>query len=604
MTDLDLPEGTGAELARIFPEVAVEPAPALDDAEAAQFRLFDAYSGFIAAITQQRPLLVVLDDLHWSDKPSLLLLQHLARSLSRLRLLVVGTYRDTDLVRTHPLSEALAALNRETGLERITLRGLTANEVGSYIRATAQIEPPSALIAHIHEETEGNPFFLSEVVNLMTEEGSLTADSVSDIAVPDGVREALGRRLDRLSDEASELLKVAAVAGREFRYEDLAALGDHEEEALFELLEESLSARVVEEADAPGRYRFTHALMQETLIDELSTTRRVRLHGRIGEALEARWGDRADERATRLAQHFVEAATLTDRHAEKAMRYSLTAAGQAEEQFGWDDAARRYEDALALLTETDAALSNDEAEILESAANCYSKAASWRPGWRAAMRSRELYRGRADVVGFGRSTRLALMMNPPTERGFEIAREALALLSDAEPGIRAHLLMDLTFRGNRQAQDADDALREARELADQHDLPEIEARMLDARAHATWRALRFEDTFAVLDEAFDAFDALGDHINACHQLDDRARINLQLGRLDEAERAAAAAHEYSRAHHVRLSEQQSLVYLAVVHLAWFVLEVRSTSATARRLGAEGVALRLRRRRVSACRLPG
>ena len=167
----------------------------------------------------------------------------------------------------------------------------------------------------------------------MPQEGTLQAATSREIALPQGVREALGRRLDRLSEETNELLQVAAVAGREFRHDTLAALGDHTEDVLFELLEEGLAARVIEETGAAGQYRFTHALMQETLLDELSTTRRVRMHGRIGEALEQRWGQgRSDERATRLAQHFVEAATLTDRHAEKALHYSLLAAEQAEAQ--------------------------------------------------------------------------------------------------------------------------------------------------------------------------------------------------------------------------------------------------------------------------------
>ena len=174
----------------------------------------------------------------------------------------------------------------------------------------------------------------------MAQEGTLTADSVSDIAVPDGVREALGRRLDRISEEANELLQVAAVVGREFAYDTLTLLGERDEDELLRLIEEALEARVIEEMDQPGRYRFTHALMQETLLDELSTTRRVRLHGQVGEALERRWGARADERASRLAQHFVEAAMLTPRHAAKAVHYSKLAAQQAEAQFAWDEAAQ------------------------------------------------------------------------------------------------------------------------------------------------------------------------------------------------------------------------------------------------------------------------
>jgi predicted ATPase len=128
------------------------------------------------------------------------------------------------------------------------------------------------VLDRIFEETEGNPFFLSEVVNLMAQEGKLSSESVSDIAIPDGVKEALGRRLDRISEEANELLQVAAVAGREFTYDTLNLLGDRADEELLRLVEEALRARVIEEMPQAGRYRFTHALMQETLLGELSTT--------------------------------------------------------------------------------------------------------------------------------------------------------------------------------------------------------------------------------------------------------------------------------------------------------------------------------------------
>ena len=238
-----LPAGVGSELVRLFPELSgilgTEPPelPAVTD-ESAQFRLFDAYVSFLRAISDGAPIVVVLDDLHWADKPTLLLLQHLARELANMQLLLVGTYRDTELARTHPLSEALVELNREGGFHRVVLRGLSEPEVHSYLAATTGREPGRELATRIYEETEGNPFFLVEVVNLMTEEGSFEADSVSDIALPDGVREALGRRLDRLSEEANELLTMASVVGREFEYETLKLLSEHEDERLLRLLEE------------------------------------------------------------------------------------------------------------------------------------------------------------------------------------------------------------------------------------------------------------------------------------------------------------------------------------------------------------------------------
>ncbi len=225
----------GGELSRIFPELR-ELAPNLPelepigDPESAQFRLFDAVTTFIRAMAKNKPLLIVLDDLHWADKPTLTLLQHMARTLARMHVLVIGTYRDIDVVRASALSETLANLNREPGFERVVLRGLECDEVGAYIRGTANVVVSTTLVKRIHEETEAIPFFLSEVVNLMAEEGTLSADSSMDIALPDGVKEALGRRLDRLSPEANELLQIASVAGREFRHDTLLPLSDQTED--------------------------------------------------------------------------------------------------------------------------------------------------------------------------------------------------------------------------------------------------------------------------------------------------------------------------------------------------------------------------------------
>ncbi len=182
----------------------------------------------------------------------MLLLQHVAREVSRLRVLIVGSYRDTDLSRTHPLSEALAGFSRDPGLTRLVLRGLTGQEVATYIKATANVEPKRELIERIFEETEGNPFFLSEVVNLMAQEGTLAKDSVSDMRIPDGVREALGRRLDRVSEETNELLQVCAIVGREFTFDTLSLLGERNEDNLLRDIEEGLKAYVIEE-NGPAR---------------------------------------------------------------------------------------------------------------------------------------------------------------------------------------------------------------------------------------------------------------------------------------------------------------------------------------------------------------
>ena len=203
------------------------------------------------------------------------------------------------------------------------------------------------MLDRIFEETEGNAFFLSEVVNLMAQEGTLTKTRSPTSPSPTACERRSAAASTACREETNELLQIAAIIGRDFTYDTLTLLGDRDEDALLKIIEEALEARVIEETEQPGRYRFTHAQMQETLLAELSTTRRVRLHGQVGEALEKRYGAHADERAGRLAMHFSEAATLSPRFSEKAAKYSAIAGRQALAQSAYPEAARHFRAALA-----------------------------------------------------------------------------------------------------------------------------------------------------------------------------------------------------------------------------------------------------------------
>ena len=546
------------QLVRLFPELRqmipnfVEPdiisAPA-----AAQYQLFEAYTQFIAGAAQTTPLVLVLDDLHWTDKPSLLLLQHLVRQLAGMRVLVVGTFRDTDLVRTHPLSEALATLNREGGFERLVLRGLTRAECATYIRSSANVEPTPSVLGRIFEETEGNPFFLTEVVNLMAQEGTLDATSLSDITIPDGVREALGRRLDLISEDGNVLLQVASVVGREFEYETLALLSDADDEGTLRLLEEAIDARVVEELDQPGRYRFTHHLMQETLLDELSTTRRIRLHGRIGEALERQDGAGTALRAAEVGHHFAEAAVLSERHAGKALRYGLLAAEQAESSFGWDEATRHYRRILSVAEHADFE-GFDEARTLAALGRCCAALGAGDEALPALRRAITLFRERGDVRLMAETTLILFDSRVPAfhDHSEPLAREALAVLGHQEPYLRAQLLMQkASYFWDDESEEAE---RLAVALAREYDYPEIEARALDRQVHRVWKTGRLAETRDVAWEAFEAFDALGLPKDAGHQLGDISWSLIQSGHLREADVAIDREIEYARAHGLRAYE--------------------------------------------------
>jgi tetratricopeptide (TPR) repeat protein len=350
--------GVGAaEIAEVVPDIRqrlpdLGEAPTFEDPQQARFRLFDSLTAFLKSAARTQPVVLVLDDLHWADEGSLRLLEFVARELAGARLLLIGTYRDVEVSRRHRLSQTLAELTREHLFERLLLRGLSEEDVGRFVEATCGISPPAELVRAVHTQTEGNPLFVTEVVRLLVQEGELTPGLLDgreswSIRIPEGVREVIGRRLERLSERCNETLMVASVIGREFGLDQLERLiDDLSEDRLLEVLEEALSARVIEELPrAPSRYQFAHALIQETLAEELSLTRRVRLHASIAEALEELYGEDADQHAAELAHHFGEAQTLLGPH--KLVRYSLIAAESALAAHAHEQALAHFQRALA-----------------------------------------------------------------------------------------------------------------------------------------------------------------------------------------------------------------------------------------------------------------
>ena len=319
--------------------------------EQARFRLFDSITSFLKTASQRHPLVLVLDDLHWADQPSLLLLQFVARELGGARLLIIGTYRDMELSRQHPLAEALGELTRERLFQRVVLRGLTQEDVGRFVEMAAGVTPPSALVTSVYTQTEGTPLFVTEVVRLLVQEGELNPEKVRDtdsrtVRIPEGVREVIGRRLNRLPQRCNEALTVASILGREFTLAQLSPLVEEvTEDRLFEILEEALASRVIEELpQAADRYQFTHALIQETLAQELSTTRKVRLHARMAEALEELYGADAEAHAAELAYHFGEAVTVTGPN--KLVEYSMLAGERALAGYAHKEALDHFQRAL------------------------------------------------------------------------------------------------------------------------------------------------------------------------------------------------------------------------------------------------------------------
>ena len=216
-----------------------------------------------------------------------------------------------EVTRRHPLSQALGNLIREPVFQRVQLRGLSSEDVGRFVEITAGTSPSAGLVEAVHTRTEGNPLFVGEIIKLLSDE-EIRGERGLNTRIPDGVRDAIGRRLDRLSDLCNQVLTAASVIGRGFSLSVLGRLfKELSQDQILEVLEESLEARMIEGIlQAAGQYQFTHALVADTLLEELPLMGRVRMHARIAEALEGLYGSDIQAHAAELAHHFTQAGAV------------------------------------------------------------------------------------------------------------------------------------------------------------------------------------------------------------------------------------------------------------------------------------------------------
>jgi len=326
------PDDPAAVAALLSPESA----PAGDgDAATGRFRLHRAVTDWLRAAAARRPLAVVLDDLHRADGETLTLLENAARDLDGTPVLLLGAYRPTDA--DARLDESLALLARRSP-DRIALAGLGPGEVQALVAAMHGRPVDRHTAAALADRTGGNPFYVRESARLLESEGALVALA----EVPEGVRDVLRRRLARLPQAAVSVLRLAAVLGREAEVDVLVHAADTDEDALYDALETGVVAGLLDEP-APGRVRFAHALVRDTLYGDLTQLRRSRMHGRVAEVLRLR---RPDDLAA-LAHHYAHTAGADT--AGLAVDFGIRAAEQAERRYAHDSAVRLLEQALRAL---------------------------------------------------------------------------------------------------------------------------------------------------------------------------------------------------------------------------------------------------------------
>jgi tetratricopeptide (TPR) repeat protein len=419
--------------------------------EGERIRMFDEVSRYLAGAASKRPLLVTLDDVHAADEPSLLLLRFMGDALQDARLLVVAAYRDAE-PRVRELGETFAELARVG--RRIPLRGLAPAEIETYVADATGGEPSDEVVAHLHQITGGNPFFVEEVVRQLAAGASLDAGGKDPLLrIPEEVRTLIRRRVASLPAEAVAVLRIAAVLGREFDLQHLQHASRLTPAGLLEVLDAAVAAGVVAEVAAlPGRYSFRHELMRETLYDDLSRGRRLELHREIGRLLEQVHGDDLDPHLSEIARHLHLAAPLGD--APRALDFLVRAGDRASALFAYEEAAAHYRRAVELLPMVEGTSGERRAELLLGLGE-----AQWRSGNGPAARitfeqaieeSRRL--GNAELLAgsvLGYVTALGgFLLYARFEVGeasVGLLEEALAALPPEDSSLRAHMLAHLAL---------------------------------------------------------------------------------------------------------------------------------------------------------------
>jgi class 3 adenylate cyclase len=588
-------------LAALAPEVKAklpdlpEPPPVAAEAEA--YRLFQEVTEFLKNASTSAPLVLVLEDLQWADKGSCSLLQHLVRRLAGSRMLVAISCREAELEPSHPIREALPHLRRESGFWELSLKGLRESEVRELITVLAEQEVPRPLVLALHQETEGNPFFVQETLKhlieteaLYQEEGRWVsrATTISDIGLPESVREVMERRLAGLSQECRRLLQVGAVLGRRFSLSLAQRVADLDEEAVLPAVEEALTAQVVREQRQERRtyYQFTSTLLRENLYGRLSAPRRERLHLRAAHALEEAYPDRLENYAAELAYHYREAGEGAP--AETAYRWTVKAAQQALAAYAPAEAIPLYRSALELADAVGLS-QGEKAALLRELAVAQGRAGDLEGQIQSFEAAAREFGAAGDVAGAALAyigLAAFLPWQGQLERALRFAEKGLELVGPTDRVERAMLLA-------YHAQDslslhrfdtAFEEVAEAEALAEHVTDPRTLAMLFNAIAWLYCFACFPQKAREAGDRAAPAYEAAGEVALACY-----SRLPSLLSMTMQG-RVAASGPEWAELRRVserRLAFQPA--YTAALWVAWQRL-LAGDLVESERIGAEVLTL--------------
>jgi len=503
-------------LGQIAPEVAqascAGTAPPPGDPESARFLLFDAVAALLRRSAAHRPMLVVIDDFHAADRVSVLLLAFLARTLAESPIQFVGTYRAHEASLTEGLVEPLAELARDA--RRVALRGLDAPDVGRLIEAIVGSRPDPRLVLDVSRVTEGNPFFVHEVSRLLVTSAGPPSDGSVPLRVPEGVRDAVLRRLKPLPPKSTTVLDLAAVLGRNFDVSTVALAAEIHQIEVVDALDEPVRHGLVEQLE-PGRFSFRHALIREAVYGSLSPARRIRIHRAIAEALETASARDPDRYVSELAHHFLAAVPYDDD--DRFVTYGIRAARDAMRRMAFEEAVGIYERILDALP----SLAPDELRRCELLL-ALGEARAWtndEAGCRiAAMQAAAIARqlnapdllARA-ALSVGSIVALKSTATSRCDGSEELLREALQAIPEDEPALRARILCRLALQGLSTGARTEARSLSERAVADarRSNDPETVAHSLIARHAVLFGPDHMGERCAIADEMLELATRLG-----------------------------------------------------------------------------------------------
>jgi DNA-binding SARP family transcriptional activator len=556
-------------LGRLIPEAggagpgAREDESGPDVDEMGRFLLFDAFCRILGHLSAERPILLVLDDLHWADQATLKLLRHTVRDLQTSLVMVLGAARDEEFARDSALAALLADLRREHPLVRTRVEGFDEHAADDLVASRLRSPQTRSFVRALHAETGGNPFFMDEVLRSLQEAGALGDDgqalehALEGMGVPEGVEEVIARRLARMSSQAGEALMVGAVVGTRFELEVVREVLAEPDEAVMTALEEAIEAGlVVEQPDRIDTFAFSHAILRDAVYTRPSKSRRARLHQRVGEVLVPRLADGRCS-AAEIAHHLLLAGPLAA--PQQAAGYAVRAADDAACALAWEEAELHYRRALEAWQELDDDREAWRCDVLLSLTRVQSRGGSSRASRATALEAAKSARAR------GAHDQLARAALGLGERYWEanvadrtygkLLTEALQSLGDGDSPLRARVLARLAENQHFRAEQRLGAGLSAQAVEMAHRLGDADALLtaLMARHVVLLHASHLDERLSIIDAVL----ALGGRPAVlAHAQQWRVYDLCEAGRIDEA-----------REQHLRLVEMSNMLRQPMFALA-------------------------------------